>query len=89
MLEGQASPNDEFRVFCADRSPWHVTIRATGQPGHGSRMYDNGAMEHFMKTVELMMSFREAQFHVVKVVKVDDDEFHVLIQKLFRLILCI
>lgn len=60
-----------------------------GQPGHGSRMYDNSAMEHFMKTVELMMSFREAQFHVVKVVKVDDDEFHVLIQKLFRLILCI
>jgi len=35
MDVGQASPNDEFRVFYADRSPWRVTSRATGQPGHG------------------------------------------------------
>lgn len=37
-----------------------------GQPAHGSRMYDNSAMEHLMRTVELMMKFREAKFDVVE-----------------------
>ncbi|PIN07518.1 Aminoacylase ACY1 [Handroanthus impetiginosus] len=46
--EGQTSVNDEFRVFYADRSPWHLVIKATGVPGHGSRMYDNSAMENLM-----------------------------------------
>lgn len=66
MDEGQASTNDEFRVFYADRSPWHVTIRATGIPGHGARMYDNSAMENLMIGIEMMSQFREAQFDVVK-----------------------
>lgn len=64
--EGQASVNDEFRVFYADRSPWHLIIKAKGQPGHGSRMYDNGAMENLMKSVEVISRFRENQFDVVK-----------------------
>ncbi|XP_074304598.1 uncharacterized protein LOC141639346 isoform X1 [Silene latifolia] len=66
MDEGQASPNDEFRVFYADRSPWHVTIKAVGPPGHGSRMYDDSAMENLMKSVEMMSKFREAHFELVK-----------------------
>ncbi|KAJ8762820.1 hypothetical protein K2173_022949 [Erythroxylum novogranatense] len=64
--EGQASVNDDYRVFYADRSPWHVTIRATGAPGHGSRLYDNGAMENLMKSVETISRFRESQFDMVK-----------------------
>ncbi|XAR55583.1 Aminoacylase [Bertholletia excelsa] len=64
--EGQASTNDEYRVFYADRSPWHIVIRAVGMPGHGSRMYDNSAMENLMKSIEIMTKFREAQFDVVK-----------------------
>ncbi|GMP79349.1 hypothetical protein CsSME_00034931 [Camellia sinensis var. sinensis] len=64
--EGQASPNDEFRVFYADRSPWNVVIRALGVPGHGSRMYDNSAMENLMKSIEVMSKFRENQFDLVK-----------------------
>ena len=66
MDEGQASPSDEFRVFYADRSPWHVIIRAAGVPGHGSRMYDNSAMENLMKSIEMMTQFRGVQFDVVK-----------------------
>ncbi|CAN1140830.1 Acy1 [Linum perenne] len=50
--EGQASVNDVFRVFYADRCPWKVIIKASGQPGHGSRLYDNGAMENLMKSIE-------------------------------------
>lgn len=64
--EGQASVGDEFRVFYADRGPWHVVIKAKGQPGHGSRMYDNGAMENLMKSVEMMMKFRESSFDLVR-----------------------
>ncbi|KAK9270272.1 hypothetical protein L1049_025849 [Liquidambar formosana] len=64
--EGQASPGDEFRVFYADRSPWGLVIKAKGMPGHGSRMFDNGAMENLMKSVEVMSKFRESQFDVVK-----------------------
>ncbi|KAG8389748.1 hypothetical protein BUALT_Bualt01G0010900 [Buddleja alternifolia] len=64
--EGQASITDEFRVFYADRSPWNLVIRANGIPGHGSKMYDNSAMENLMKSVEVMMKFRENQFDLVK-----------------------
>ncbi|KAE8704403.1 Peptidase M20/M25/M40 family protein isoform 2 [Hibiscus syriacus] len=64
--EGQASTADEFRVFYADRSPWGLIIKASGAPGHGSRMYDNGAMENLMKSVEVITKFRESQFDVVK-----------------------
>jgi aminoacylase len=64
--EGQASPGDEFRVFYADRSPWNLVIKAEGTPGHGSRMYDNTAMENLMKSVEVISRFRESQFDVVK-----------------------
>lgn len=66
MDEGQASTNDEFRVFYADRSPWHLIIRAKGAPGHGAKMFDNGAMENLMKSVEIITKFRETQFDVVK-----------------------
>ncbi|KAL2467723.1 Peptidase M20/M25/M40 family protein [Forsythia ovata] len=64
--EGQASTTDEFRTFYADRSPWHVVIKATGEPGHGSRMYDNSAMENMMKSIEVITKFRENQFDLVK-----------------------
>lgn len=64
--EGQASMNDEFRVFYADRSPWWLVVRAFGMPGHGSRMYDNSAMENLMKSMEVMARYRESQFDLFK-----------------------
>ncbi|KAL9144697.1 hypothetical protein ABFS82_14G312800 [Erythranthe guttata] len=64
--EGQASVNDEFRVFYSDRTPWNLVIKATGMPGHGSRMYDNSAMENLMKSMEIIMKFRENNFDLVK-----------------------
>lgn len=64
--EGQASVNDVFRVFYADRSPWHVIIKAAGMPGHGSKLFDNSAMENLMKSVEVMTRYRENQFDLIK-----------------------
>ena len=64
--ERQASTSDEFKVFYADRSPWGLIVKASGAPGHGSRMYDNGAVENLMKSVEIITKYRESQFDVVK-----------------------
>ncbi|KAL5711149.1 N-acyl-aliphatic-L-amino acid amidohydrolase [Ranunculus cassubicifolius] len=64
--EGQASVNDEFRVFYADRSPWHLVIKAEGKPGHGSSLYDNSAFENLMKSMEVMSRYRESQFDLLK-----------------------
>ncbi|XP_043713726.1 aminoacylase-1-like isoform X1 [Telopea speciosissima] len=64
--EGQASTTDEFRVFYADRSPWWLTIKAIGVPGHGSMLYDNTAMENLMKSMEIITQFRDNQFDLVK-----------------------
>ncbi|KAK6939855.1 Peptidase M20 [Dillenia turbinata] len=64
--EGQASTNNVFRVFYADRTPWNLIIRASGTPGHGSKMFDNSAMENLMKSVEVISKFRESHFDVVK-----------------------
>ncbi|GAA0168433.1 hypothetical protein LIER_23150 [Lithospermum erythrorhizon] len=64
--EGQASTGDEYRVFCADRTVWSLVIKVVGFPGHGSRLYDNSAMENLMKSIERISKFREAQFDVVK-----------------------
>ncbi|XP_061341918.1 uncharacterized protein LOC133288218 [Gastrolobium bilobum] len=72
--EGQASPGDEFRVFYADRFPWGLKIKAKGQPGHGSRMYDNSAMENLMKSIDILTRFRESQFDVVKAGKASNSE---------------
>lgn len=74
MDEGQANPGDEFRVFYADRSPWNLKIKAVGIPGHGSRLYDNSAMENLMKSVEIIGRFRESQFDVVKACRAANSE---------------
>ncbi|VVA95385.1 unnamed protein product [Arabis nemorensis] len=65
-FDGQASPGDEYRFFYGDRTPWNLIIRAEGIPGHGAKLYDNGAMENLMKSVELIARFRETQFDIVK-----------------------
>jgi amidohydrolase/aminoacylase len=72
--EGLASVNDEFRVFYADRSPWNLIIKAKGVPGHGSRMYDNGAMENLMDSIEVINRFRDSQFDIVKAGKASNSE---------------
>ncbi|KAL7589763.1 hypothetical protein Lser_V15G36485 [Lactuca serriola] len=64
--EGQASTTNKYRVFYADRSPWNLVIKAIGKPGHGSKMFDDTAMENLMKSIEVVSKFRENQFDLVK-----------------------
>ncbi|KAK6916833.1 Peptidase M20, dimerization domain [Dillenia turbinata] len=64
--EGLASTNDKYRVFYGERSPWWLVIKATGAPGHGSKLYDNSAMENLLKSIESIRRFRASQFDLVK-----------------------
>nr|POF21663.1 aminoacylase-1 [Quercus suber] len=64
--EGLASPSKDYRVFYAERSPCWLVIKATGQPGHGAKLYDNSAMENLFKSIESVRRFRASQFDLVK-----------------------
>ncbi|XP_043714367.1 aminoacylase-1-like [Telopea speciosissima] len=64
--EGLASTNETYRAFFAERSPWWLVIKATGSAGHGSKLYDNSAMENLMKSIESVTRFRAAQFDMLK-----------------------
>eukprot|EP00252_Welwitschia_mirabilis_P020897 TRINITY_DN5221_c0_g1_i3.p1 TRINITY_DN5221_c0_g1~~TRINITY_DN5221_c0_g1_i3.p1 ORF type:complete len:329 (-),score=38.21 TRINITY_DN5221_c0_g1_i3:13-999(-) len=64
--EGQASPDEDFRVFNADRIPWRLIIRASGVPGHGSKLFDNSGSENLFKSLESVYRFRAAQLDMVK-----------------------
>ncbi|KAM6558094.1 hypothetical protein CsatA_027333 [Cannabis sativa] len=64
--EGLASPNENYRAFYAERSPWWLVIKAIGAPGHGAKLYDNTAVENLMKSIESIRKFRASQFDLVK-----------------------
>nr|AFK34969.1 unknown [Medicago truncatula] len=64
--EGLASPDEHYRAFYAERSPWWLVIKAVGAPGHGSKLYDNSAMENLLKSIESIRRFRASQFDLIK-----------------------
>lgn len=64
--EGLASTDDHYRAFYAERSPWWLVIKAVGPPGHGSKLYDNSAMENLLKSIESIRRFRASQFDLIK-----------------------
>jgi len=59
--EGLANPEDEYRVFYGERSPWWVTATANGQPGHGSQFIKNTAAEKMSNFIAKVMEFRRNQ----------------------------
>ncbi|CAN0881036.1 acy1 [Linum grandiflorum] len=63
---GLPSPDDSYRVFYAEKSPWWLVIKATGAPGHGAKLYDNSAVENLFKSIEAITRFRASQFELVK-----------------------
>ncbi|MBN3285127.1 ACY1A protein, partial [Polyodon spathula] len=59
--EGLANPGDSFTVFYGERNPWWITVRCTGNPGHGSRFVENTAAEKLRKIINSFMDFREKE----------------------------
>ncbi|TKY69050.1 Aminoacylase-1 protein [Spatholobus suberectus] len=64
--EGLASPDEHYRVFYASRSPWWLVIKAGGAPGHGSKLYDNSAVENLLESIESIRRFRTSQCNLIK-----------------------
>ncbi|KAF8045722.1 hypothetical protein N665_4503s0001 [Sinapis alba] len=64
--QGLPSPRESYRVFNGERIPWSLRIKAVGQPGNGSKLYDNSASENLTKSIESMMRFRASQFDLLK-----------------------
>ncbi|WZY81818.1 hypothetical protein YC2023_028202 [Brassica napus] len=44
------------RVFNGERIPWSLQIKAVGQPGHGSKLYDDSASENLTKSIEISVN---------------------------------
>ncbi|EDQ88478.1 uncharacterized protein MONBRDRAFT_32786 [Monosiga brevicollis MX1] len=59
--EGLASENDKFPVYYGERVPWWVTVKCTGQPGHGSRFLPKTAMERLVGVINKFLKFRGEQ----------------------------
>ncbi|KAI9116356.1 hypothetical protein K1719_012523 [Acacia pycnantha] len=55
--EGLASPDENYRVFYGERSPWWLVIKATGAPEHGAKLYDNSATEN-------LRAISESNYHL-------------------------
>ena len=64
--EGLSSTSTQYRVFYGERAPWWFTIKSSGSPGHGSKLYDNTAAENLLLSIESIMRFRKSQFDLVK-----------------------
>lgn len=66
VIIGLASTEGSFRVFYSERISRRISITANGEPGHGSRLYDNSASENLIKTLETIRKFRASQFDMIK-----------------------
>ncbi|KAH9611022.1 hypothetical protein KSS87_001616 [Heliosperma pusillum] len=64
--EGRPSPDENYHVFYAERSPMWLVIKAIGAPGHGAKLYDNTATENLFKSIETIQQFRASQFELLK-----------------------
>lgn len=56
--EGLAGPDDEYPVFYAERSIWHIILRCRGTPGHGSLLMKGTAGEKVRYMIDKFMDIR-------------------------------
>ncbi|KAJ3205660.1 adenylate cyclase, partial [Dinochytrium kinnereticum] len=59
--EGIASPKNNLRVFYAERSPWWVWIKATGNVGHGSQFIQDPAPAKLLRVLSKFLAWRDTQ----------------------------
>ncbi|KAJ7290862.1 hypothetical protein O6H91_21G044100 [Diphasiastrum complanatum] len=64
--EGSGTETESYRTFAGEKSPWWLSIKAVGTPGHGSKLYDNSAVENLLKSIEAISIFRTSEFDKIK-----------------------
>ncbi|XP_038213797.1 aminoacylase-1-like [Zerene cesonia] len=57
--EGIASPTDDYIVFNAERSIWHVTVICPGKSGHGSLLLPDNCGEKMRYIIDKFMDLRQ------------------------------
>ncbi|XP_023954496.2 aminoacylase-1 [Bicyclus anynana] len=57
--EGLASPDDNFVVYNAERSIWHVTVTCPGKSGHGSLLLPDNCGEKIRYIIDKFMDLRK------------------------------
>lgn len=63
---GIASPTNNFNIFFAERSIWHVEFKVPGNPGHGSLLLKNTAGEKLQKLLNRFYEYRDTQVQKLK-----------------------
>ncbi len=66
LHEGLASPGSTYQVFNGGISPWWLEIKATGAPGHGSKLNNASALQNLLQSIKFINSFQKKQFNLVK-----------------------
>lgn len=64
--EGLACGENFYRIFFGERSVWKLIIKAVGEPGHGSKLYDGSAVENLRESLSAVYEYRETQFRMLK-----------------------
>lgn len=59
--EGLATPDNVYKVYYGERTPWWIKIIATGQPGHASQFIPNTAGQKLAKFINKVLNFREIE----------------------------
>ncbi|KAJ3197284.1 adenylate cyclase [Irineochytrium annulatum] len=64
--EGISCPGNALRVFYAERSPWWVWIKATGNVGHGSQFITDPAPAKLIRVLNKFLMWRDVQENLFK-----------------------
>ncbi|XP_050531858.1 aminoacylase-1-like isoform X2 [Daktulosphaira vitifoliae] len=59
--EGLASPDNSFSLYYGERTLWHLKIKCTGSPGHGSLLHENTAGEKLHFIINKFMNWRDIE----------------------------
>jgi aminoacylase len=56
--EGLANEADAFKLYFGERSPWWITLKATGGAGHASKFIEPSAMDRMLQVLAKFSAFR-------------------------------
>ncbi|CAH1738309.1 aminoacylase-1-like isoform X2 [Aphis gossypii] len=59
--EGLASNDDSFSIYYGERTLWHLEVKCSGTPGHGSLIHENTAGEKLHYIINKFMNWREQE----------------------------
>ncbi|VVC39297.1 Peptidase M20,ArgE/DapE/ACY1/CPG2/YscS, conserved site,Peptidase M20, dimerisation domain,N-acyl-L- [Cinara cedri] len=59
--EGLASADDSFSLYYGERTLWHLVVKCTGSPGHGSLLHESTAGEKLQYIINKFMNWREGE----------------------------